>query len=436
MKITIIGSGYVGLTVGTCLAELGNDVICVDIDEKKVNALNNGEVPIYEPGLDDMLKRNFKEKRISFTIDVKGAIQSSDVIFIAVGTPPGKDHKADLSFVKQVAKDIGTYMNKYKVVVDKSTVPVGTAQIVSEIIKENQQEPIDFDVVSNPEFLREGEAINDFMMPDRVVIGADSDKSRNIMNDIYKGIARTNKPIMFTDTKSAEIIKYASNAMLATRISFMNEIAKLCEKSGGDVKEVAKGMGLDSRIGSRFLQAGVGYGGSCFPKDVKALAQTMNHHEIESKILQSVEEVNEEQKKSLLPKIKKLLPELNGKIIAIWGLAFKPKTDDMREAPSIVIIGQLQGEGAKIRAFDPEAQESAKKMLNDVAYVNDPYDAIKDADMLVIVTEWNEFRNLDKEKMKKLLKQPNIIDGRNVYEPNEMKELGFNYIGVGRGVLE
>jgi len=436
MKITIVGTGYVGLTVGTCLAELGNDVICVDIDEKKVNALNNGEVPIYEPGLDDMLKRNFKENRISFTIDVKGAIQSSDVIFIAVGTPPGEDHKADLSFVKQVAKDIGTYMNKYKVVVDKSTVPVGTAQLVSEIIKENQQEPIDFDVVSNPEFLREGEAINDFMMPDRVVIGADSEQARNIMKDIYKGIARTNKPIMFTDTKSAEIIKYASNAMLATRISFINEIAKLCEKSGGDVKEIAKGMGLDSRIGPRFLQAGVGYGGSCFPKDVKALAQTMNHHEIESKILQSVEDVNEEQKKSLLPKIKKLLPDLNGKTIAIWGLAFKPKTDDMREAPSVVIIGQLQNEGVNIKAFDPEAQESAKKMLNDVEYVNNPYDAIKDADMLVIVTEWNEFRNLDKEKMKKLLKQPNIIDGRNVYEPKEMRDLGFNYVGVGRGVLE
>ena len=432
MKITMVGTGYVGLTVGTCLAELGNDVICVDIDENKVNSLNNGEVPIYEPGLDNMLKRNFKSKRISFTIDVKGAIQTSDVIFIAVGTPPGKDHKADLSFVKQVAKDIGTYMNGYKVVVDKSTVPVGTAQLVSEIIKENQLEPIDFDVVSNPEFLREGEAINDFMMPDRVVIGADSEKAKNMMENIYKGIARTNKPIMFTDTKSAEIIKYASNAMLATRISFMNEIAKLCEKSGGDVKEVAKGMGLDSRIGPRFLQAGVGYGGSCFPKDVKALAQTMNHHEVESKILQSVEHVNEEQKKSLLPKIKKLLPDLNGKTIAIWGLAFKPKTDDMREAPSVVVIEQLQNEGARIRAFDPVAQESAKKMLNNVEYFSDPYDAIKDADMLVIVTEWNEFRNLDKQKMKELMKHPNILDGRNVYGPNEMKELGFNYIGVGR----
>ena len=432
MKIAVIGTGYVGLTLGTCLAELGNDVICVDVDEDKVNGLNNGKVPIYEPGLDDMLERNFKGKRISFTIDVKNAIESSDVIFIAVGTPPGKDHKADLSFVRQVAKDIGIYMNGYKVIVDKSTVPVGTAQLVRDIVKDNQSSDIDFNVVSNPEFLREGTAINDFMNPDRVVVGVDSEKARKIMENIYKGVARVNRPIMFTDTKSAEIIKYASNAMLATRISFMNEIAKLCEKAGGDVKEVAKGMGFDSRIGPRFLQAGVGYGGSCFPKDVKALAQTMNDYEVESKILQAVEEVNFEQKKSLLPKIKKLTPELNGKTIAIWGLAFKPKTDDMREAPAIVVIEQLQGEGAKIRAFDPEAEESAKKMLKDVEYVNDPYDAIKDADALVIVTEWNDFRNLDKGKMKELLKEPIIIDGRNVYEPKEMMELGFNYIGVGR----
>jgi UDPglucose 6-dehydrogenase len=433
MRIAVIGSGYVGLTVGTCLAELGNDVICVDIDEIKVENLKKGKVPIYEPGLDDMLERNLKEKRISFTTDIKSAVESSTVIFIAVGTPPGKDHKADLSFVKDVARDIGTYMKGYKLVVDKSTVPVGTAKLVSKIIAENQKEKMPFDVVSNPEFLREGEAINDFMMPDRVVIGADNEKAKKIMETIYKGIARINKPIMFTDTKSAEIIKYASNAMLATRISFMNEIARLCEKSGGDVKEVAKGMGLDSRIGPRFLQAGVGYGGSCFPKDVKALAQTMNHHEVESRILQAVEIVNEEQKRSLLPKVKRFVGDLSGKTIAVWGLAFKPKTDDMREAPSIVIVEQLQNEGAKIKAFDPEAEESAKKLLKDVEYFQDPYEAIDGADALVIVTEWNEFRNLDKEKMKKLLKGPNIIDGRNVYEPNDMIELGFNYIGVGRG---
>src|SRR3989344_5977068 len=281
MKIAVIGTGYVGLTVGTCLAELGNDVACVDIDEKKISELNKGIIPIYEPGLKDMLERNVSEKRLSFTTDKKTAIENAKVIFIAVGTPPGKDHRADLTFVKQVAKDIGTYMNNYKVIVDKSTVPVGTADVVKEIIKQNQKGNIEFNVVSNPEFLREGEAINDFMMPDRVVIGVDSEKARKIIEDIYKGIARINKPIMYTDTKSAEIIKYASNAMLATRISFMNEIARLCEKAGGDVKEVAKGMGLDSRIGTRFLQAGAGYGGSCFPKDVKALEQTISHYGVE-----------------------------------------------------------------------------------------------------------------------------------------------------------
>ena len=435
MKIAVVGTGYVGLTVGTCLAELGNDVACVDIDEKKISELNKGIIPIYEPGLKDMLERNVSEKRLSFTTDKKTAIENAKVIFIAVGTPPGKDHRADLTFVKQVAKDIGTYMNSYKVIVDKSTVPVGTADVVKEIIKQNQKGNIEFDVVSNPEFLREGEAINDFMMPDRVVIGVDSEKARKIIEDIYKGIARINKPIMYTDTKSAEIIKYASNAMLATRISFMNEIARLCEKAGGDVKEVAKGMGLDSRIGTRFLQAGAGYGGSCFPKDVKALEQTMSHYGVESKIMQAVEKVNEEQKRSLLPKIKRLAPNLKGRTIAIWGLAFKPKTDDMREAPAIAVIEQLQKEGAKIKAFDPEAEKTAKKILNDIEYTKDPYSAIKDADALVIVTEWNEFRNLDKEKIKSLLKEPNIVDGRNVYEPKEMEELGFNYIGIGRNIL-
>ena len=433
MKIAVMGTGYVGLTVGTCLAELGNEVICVDVDEKKIKSLNEGKIPIYEPGLEDMLKRNFKEKRILFSTDSKTAITSSSVIFIAVGTPPGKDHTADLSFVKQVAKNIGSHMNAYKVIVNKSTVPVGTAQLVSQIVKESQRQAMDFDVVSNPEFLREGEAINDFMMPDRIVIGADSEKARKVMENIYIGIARTSKPIMFTDTKSAEIIKYASNAMLATRISFMNEIARLCEKAGGDVKEVAKGMGFDSRIGPRFLQAGVGYGGGWFPKNVKELEQTMNSYNIKSQILKAVEQVNEEQKKSVLPKIKKILPELKGKTIAVWGLAFKPKTDDMREAPSLVIIDQLQAEGARIKAFDPEAEATAKLVLKDVEYAGHPLEAIEGADALIIVTEWNEFRNLDKEKMIQLMKHPNIIDGRNVYEPKEMNALGFNYMGVGRG---
>jgi UDPglucose 6-dehydrogenase len=432
MKISVIGSGYVGLTVGICLADLGNNVTCVDINEEKINALKKGILPIYEPGLKDLLERNLKENRISFTTSIKEGVQKSDVIFIAVGTPPGKNHKADLSAVKAVAKEIGKYMNGYKVVVDKSTVPVGTADKVRGIIKENQIKEYDFDVVSNPEFLREGEAINDFMIPDRVIIGVENGKAKKIMEDIYKGITRTNRPILFTDIKSAEIIKYASNAMLATRISFMNEIASLCEKVKADVKMVAKGMGLDTRIGPRFLQAGIGYGGSCFSKDVNALAETMREHGCNCKILNAIEEVNYAQKRSLIPKIQKLLPDLKDKTIAIWGLAFKPKTDDMREAPSIVIIEELQKLGAKIKAFDPEAQETAKKILKEVIYCKDPYETANDCDALIIATEWNEFRNLDLNIIKKLLKQPIIIDGRNIYEPDEMKGMGFNYVGVGR----
>ncbi|MCK5282760.1 MAG: UDP-glucose/GDP-mannose dehydrogenase family protein [Nanoarchaeota archaeon] len=432
MNIAVIGTGYVGLVVGTCLSDLGNDIICADINEEKVKLLNNGGVPIYEPGLEEMLKRNIKGGRIKFTSDIKTAIEKSLAIFIAVGTPPGKNYEADLSAVKAVAKSIGEYMDDYKVIIDKSTVPVGTADMVAKIIKDNQKDAIDFDVVSNPEFLREGEALGDFTNPDRIVVGTKSEKARKVMGDIYRGVARTDKPILFTDVKSAEMIKYASNAMLATRISFMNEVAQLCEKAGADVKMVAKGMGLDDRIGPRFLQAGAGYGGSCFPKDVNAFFETMKENGVKGIILDAVEKVNYEQKRSLLPKIKKLLPDIGGKRIAIWGLAFKPKTDDMREAPSIVVIEQLQSEGAKIVAFDPEAEETAKKILKDVEYVKKPYDALNEADALVIVTEWNEFRDLDKEKIKDLMKSPNIIDGRNVYEPDEMREAGFNYIGVGR----
>lgn len=432
MNIGVIGSGYVGLVVGTCLADLGNDVICVDIDENKVKLLNKGNIPIYEPGLGEMLRRNLKEQRIRFTTDIKQAVQLSKAIFIAVGTPHGKNHEADLSAVKLVAKDIGKHMNDYKVIIDKSTVPIGTSNMIERIIRENQKEKLAFDVVSNPEFLREGEAIGDFTNPDRIIVGTKSEKAKQIMGNIYKGIARTDKPMLFTDIKSAEMIKYASNAMLATRISFMNEVAQLCEKAGADVKMVARGMGLDTRIGPRFLQAGAGYGGSCFPKDVKAFQETMKQHSVKGIILEAVEKVNYEQKRSLLPKVRKLLPELKGKKIAVWGLAFKPKTDDMREAPSIVIIGQLQDEGASIIAFDPEAEGTARKILRDVEYVKTPYDALKNADALVIVTEWNEFRDLDKKRMKDLMNAPNIVDGRNVYEPQEMREAGFNYIGVGR----
>jgi UDPglucose 6-dehydrogenase len=432
MKITVFGSGYVGLTVGVCLAELGNDVICLDIDDAKVKALQEGNVPIYEPGLGDMLKRNLREKRIQFSTDASAGVNHAEVIFTAVGTPPGKDDEADLSAVKAVAKTIAENMQEYKIIVNKSTVPVGTGDIVKTIIKENQKEEIEFDVVSNPEFLREGAAIRDFMNPDRVVIGTDSEKPKKILSSLFEGVARIDRPIMFTDIKSAEIIKYTSNAMLATRISFMNEIAALCEKTGADIKDVARGMGLDTRIGPRFLQAGVGYGGSCFPKDVKALAKTLQQHNLKSTVITAVEQVNNEQKQSLLPKIKSLVPDLKRKKIANWELDIKPKKDKIKEAPSITIINQLQEQGAIIQAFDPEAEETAKTVLKDITYTQDPYESAKGADALVIVTEWNEFRNLDLNKVKESMNQPNIVDGRNIYEPDEMEQLGFNYIGVGR----
>ncbi|MBU6391351.1 MAG: UDP-glucose/GDP-mannose dehydrogenase family protein [Planctomycetota bacterium] len=433
MKICCVGSGYVGLVAGTCLADMGNDVICVDVDENKINNLKKGIVPIYEPGLTDMLDRNSREKRITFTTNIKEGIQKSEVVFIAVGTPPDGDDCANISAVISVAENIGRYINGYKVIVNKSTSPVGTLDKIEKVIKSFRKNPsVKYDLVSNPEFLREGEAIKDFTNPDRIVIGVQSKKAKNIMASIYDGISRTDKPIMFTDIRSAELIKYASNAMLATRISFMNEMAQLCEKVGGDIKAIARGIGLDSRIGPRFLQAGVGYGGSCFPKDVKALIQTMKSNGIEAGILAAVDKVNEKQKRSLIHKIKKLVPTLNGKSIAIWGLAFKPKTDDMRDAPSLVIINQLQEAGAKVKTFDPEAQKTAKKILKGVTYCKDPYTTVAGCDALVIVTEWNEFRDIDLKKIKQLLKHPNIVDGRNIYEPQEMKKLGFNYLCVGR----
>lgn len=432
MKISVFGTGYVGLVVGVCLSDLGNDIICVDIDSKKIEDLKKGIIPIYEPGLKEILDRNIKEKRILFTTDAKLAIDSSDIIFISVGTPMGENHEADLQYVMAVAKQIGNCMKEYKVIVNKSTVPVGTADMIKQVIKENQQKPIPFDVVSNPEFQREGTAIKDFMVPDRIIIGSESDKSMKIMDSVYRSLSRTGKPILHTDIKSAELIKYASNAMLATRISFINEISHLAEKVGADIKKVAQGMGLDSRIGPRFLQAGVGYGGSCFPKDVQALMQTLKNKDCEFKILKAVEDVNQIQKKSLISKIKRLVPKIKGEIITVWGLAFKPNTDDIREAPALTVISQLQEEGAVINAFDPVAEENAKKILNDVNFFKTPYDALKDSSCLVIVTEWNEFRNLDREKIKELLKYPNIVDGRNIYDPKEMKEKGFNYISVGR----
>jgi UDPglucose 6-dehydrogenase len=431
MKITIVGTGYVGLVTGTCFANLGNDVICLDVDQAKVDMLNNEKLTIYEPGLEDLFLRNKKEGRLIFTTNTKDAIQKSDVIFIAVGTPPNEFHEADLRAIKAVSESIGKYMNNYKVIINKSTVPIGTTDMVKKIIKENQTKKIDFDVVSNPEFLREGAAVKDFETPDRIVIGTDSKKAEEIMTSLYGSIARVGRPIMITDIKSSELIKYASNAMLATRISFMNQLSALCEKTGADIKEVAEGIGLDSRIGPRFLQAGVGYGGSCFPKDVLALIATMKQNNCDTSIFDSVHLANEKQKTVVVEKLKSVL-NINGSTVAIWGIAFKPKTDDIREAPAINIIHELQKLGAKIHVFDPVAMRNAQKILKDITFYETPYKCIKDCDAVILVTEWQEFRNLDFDAIKALLKKPIIIDGRNVYNPDEMRKHGFTYLSIGR----
>jgi len=432
MKIAVFGAGYVGLVTAACLSNLGNFITCVDIDTTRISNLKKGIVPIFEPGLTELIQTNFKEGRIDFTTDDKAAIQNSDVIFIAVGTPQGDTGEAYLGHVFKVAESIGKYMNSYKVIVDKSTVPIGTADQVREHVKKHQTKKLDFDLISNPEFLREGQAINDFMIPDRIVIGVESDKAKSIMLSIYRPIERTGRPILVTDIKSAELIKYASNAMLATRISFMNQLSKLCEVTGADIKTVAKGIGLDNRIGPRFLHAGIGYGGSCFPKDVQALIATLKQKGCEADILEAVNNANARQKALMPAKVKSILKDLKGKKIAVWGLAFKPKTDDMREAPSIVVVNELQKMGAKITAFDPVAEETSKKSLKDISYVKNPYDALKDADALVINTEWDEFRSPDFSRMKKLMKGHYIFDGRNIYDPKNIKAAGFKYISIGR----
>lgn len=426
----MIGTGYVGLTTGACLANLGHDVICLDIDSKKIDNLNKGIMPIYEPGLKELVERNGKEKRLQFTIDLKKAIEFAEVVFLAVGTPQDDDGKADLKYIFKAAEDIAKSMNNYKVIVIKSTVPIGTAEKVNDILRRHTM--YQYDVVSNPEFLREGSAIRDFTSPDRVVIGVNSERAKLQMINIYKSMERPGNPLMITDIKSSELIKYASNAMLATRISFMNQLAPLCEKLGADIKAVAEGMGLDKRIGPRFLQAGAGYGGSCFPKDVKALSYTLREYGCNADLIEAVDLVNEKQKLYIIPKIKSLIGDLHGKTIAVWGLAFKPKTDDMREAPAIPIITELLNQGATIKAFDPVAQDEAKKLFPKITYGANPYDVLENSDCLVIITEWDEFRYLDKQKIKSLMKEPNIVDGRNIYEPKEMKELGFNYLCVGR----
>ncbi len=431
MNISIIGTGYVGLVTGTCFAETGNHVLCVDIDETKVNTMRNGKIPIYEPDLDILFERNLKAGRLQFTTKLEDAVKKTDVIFLALPTPPNEDGSADLSYILKVADQLGKLITTYKVIVDKSTVPVGTAEKVQAAIAKNCK--CDFDVISNPEFLREGFAVDDFMKPDRVVLGLSSDKARKVMEELYKPYVRQGNPVYFMDLRSAELTKYAANSFLATKISFMNEIANLCEKVGADVDMVRIGIGSDARIGKRFLFPGIGYGGSCFPKDVKALVQSSIENNYDFKILKSVMEVNEIQKHILIPRLKKQLGNLNGLKVAMWGLAFKPDTDDIREAPSLVMIEELLKENVKITAFDPAAAENVKKLIgNKIVYSADEYTALDGADALIIATEWSLFRTPDFDEMKKRMKKPIIFDGRNLYGMDQMKEQGFTYISIGR----
>ena len=433
MRIAVFGAGYVGLVAGTCFADSGHDVVLVDVDVERVKGLNEGRIPIYEPGLEELVRRNVEEERLKFTLDAPTAIRAVEVVFIAVGTPPDAHGKADLKYVLAVAETVGRNLNDYKVVVDKSTVPVGTADKVRAVIASFAPAGAAFDVVSNPEFLKEGAAIDDFMKPDHVVIGADSDRARAIMADLYAPFIRTNKPVILMDVRSAELTKYAANAMLATRISFMNEMSRLCELLGANVEHVRKGIGTDSRIGFPFLFPGPGYGGSCFPKDVQALVQTSLEAGYDLKIMKAVEDVNAEQKRRLGEKIAaRFGPDLKGRTFCVWGLAFKPNTDDMREAPSLVLIDELLARGAKVNVTDPEALGSTRKILgNRVNYIDRNYDAAQGADALVLVTEWNEYRRPDFKRLKELMKHPVIFDGRNIYDRKVLENLGFEYSGIG-----
>jgi UDPglucose 6-dehydrogenase len=432
MRIAVIGSGYVGLVVGACFAETGNDVISVDKDAAKIRQLRQGHIPIYEPGLEELVRRNRTERRLVFTTDLSDAVRRSEVIFIAVGTPTDEDGGADLQHVLGAARDIARAMNGYRVIVDKSTVPAGTSERVATVVRAETTHP--FSVVSNPEFLKQGAAVEDFLKPDRVVIGATDQRGADIMTELYRPFTRTGAPIMVMDCASAELCKYAANAMLATRISFMNEVANVCERFGADVDMVRKAVASDRRIGPAFLFPGVGYGGSCFPKDVKAIVKFSADKKYRFKILEAVEAVNEQQKLRLLAKIDAHFGKsLKGKAIAVWGLAFKPRTDDMREAPSIPIVSGLLKRGAKIRAFDPEAKATARHVFGKkIQYSPHAYDALAGADALLIVTEWNEFREPDFDRMKRLMKQPVIFDGRNIYNPQQIRALGFTYSSIGR----
>ncbi len=439
MDVAVIGTGYVGLVSGTCIADMGHNVTCVDNNKDKIGMLKQGEMPIYERGLKEIVETNVEGGRLYFTTDIKKAVQEAKVIFIAVGTPPDEDGSADLQFVLAVAEEIGKYLNGYKVVVDKSTVPIGTADKVKNTIQGKLDERsvnYQFDVTSNPEFLREGMAIQDFLKPDRIIIGSDSEKAKDIMRELYRSFTLQQDRVMFMDIRSAEMTKYAANSILATKISFMNEIAQLCEKVDADVEDVRVGIGSDTRIGYKFLYPGVGYGGSCFPKDVKALIRIANENKTSSKILQAVEDVNNKQKEILVDKVTEHFgDDLTGKIFAIWGLSFKPMTDDMREAPSKIIINQLIDKGARIQAFDPQAMKEARRIFGDkknIIYTSDQYSAINNADALLLVTEWHQFRNPDFDRIKKLLKQKIIFDGRNQYKPDKTIENGFTYYCIGR----
>jgi UDPglucose 6-dehydrogenase len=431
MRIAVVGTGYVGLVAGACFAESGNDVVCVDTNDAKIRMLRRGKMPIYEPGLEEMVRRNSQEKRLTFSTTLAKAVRDAAVIFIAVGTPQGEDGSADLKYVLQVARDVAKAMNGYKVIVDKSTVPVGTSEKVREVVRQNTTHP--FSVVSNPEFLKQGAAIDDFMKPDRVVIGVEDERAKELMLELYTPFTRTGAPIMVMDCASAELTKYAANAMLATRISFMNEVANVCELVGADVDDVRRAIGSDTRIGMSFLFPGVGYGGSCFPKDVQAMMRFASDQKYDFKILQAVETVNQLQKSRLFAKIKKHFGSVKGKTIAVWGLAFKPKTDDMREAPAIPLIESLLAGGAKVQAFDPEAMRVAKDLFGSkVAFTTTNYDALKGADALAIVTEWNEFRRPDFARMRSLMRAPVIFDGRNLFTPEQMQQQEFSYYSIGR----
>lgn len=436
MNIAVVGTGYVGLVTGTCLAETGNNVICVDINEEKVKKMQNGEVPIYEPHLDVLFHRNIKAGRLSFTKNLSEAVGTAQIIFLALPTPPGEDGSADLSYILDVANELGKIIKEYKVIVDKSTVPVGTAEKVHAAVAKNAR--CEFDVVSNPEFLREGFAVDDFMKPDRVVVGTSSEKARTIIEELYRPYVRQGNPIIFMDERSAELTKYAANAFLATKITFMNEIANLCEKLNADVDMVRIGIGSDDRIGKRFLFPGIGYGGSCFPKDVQALAKSADEVNYDFKLLDSVMLVNEKQKLVLYEKIKQHYNNnIKGKVFALWGLSFKPDTDDIREAPALYIINELINSGATVTAFDPEAMQNVKKLLGEkISFAQDHYEALKNADALIIATEWGLFRTPDFNKMAALLKTKTIFDGRNLYGIKQMKEMGFYYASIGRQTVK